>query len=335
MKVYSNFSLLHHNTMGIAATAAVYVEYSTEAELSEALRRRARDEKLLFIGQGSNLLFTHDFEGTVMHGNIGGIEVVEDGDDSSIVRVGAGVVWDDFVCWCLEHRLYGVENLSLIPGEVGAAAVQNIGAYGAELSDVAEAVETIEVATGEARTFSRQECAYAYRHSFFKDHFEEYVVHHVRFRLSKHFVPLLKYGSLKKEFASREGSVDAGQIRQYVVAARQSKLPDPAEIGNAGSFFMNPVVEPAKMQSLRASYPDIPHFASEGGGEKIPAAWLIEQCGWKGRRVGNVGVYARQPLVIVNYGGATAKEVVEQAERVVADVRARFGINLKPEVQYI
>lgn len=334
MKIYSNYPLLHHNTMGIAATAAVYVEYSTEAELAEALHRRPGNKRLLFIGQGSNLLFTRDFEGTVMHGSIGGIEVVEDKGDSCIVSAGAGVVWDDFVRWCLEHRLYGVENLSLIPGEVGAAAVQNIGAYGAEFSDVVEAVETIEVATGEARTFSRRECAYAYRHSFFKDHFEEYVVVRVRFRLSKHFVPLLKYGSLKKEFDSREGLADAGQIRQYVVEARQGKLPDPAEIGNAGSFFMNPVVGLEKMQELRTSYPEIPHFASEGG-EKIPAAWLIEQCGWKGRRVGNVGVYARQPLVIVNYGGATAKEVVELADRVVADVRDKFGISLKPEVQYV
>lgn len=336
MKVYSNYPLLHHNTMGIAATAARYVEYSDEAELAEALRgSRGSGGRLLFIGQGSNLLFTRDFDGTVMHGNIGGIEVVREDNDGCVVSAGAGVVWDDFVRWCLEHNLYGVENLSLIPGEVGAAAVQNIGAYGAEFCDVAEAVETIEAATGEARTFPLPECGYSYRHSFFKDHPGEYVVHHVRFRLSKRFVPQLKYGSLRKEFLSHGGSVDAGQIRRYVAEARRSKLPDPREAGNAGSFFMNPVVEPGKMRELLAAYPDIPHFASESGGEKIPAAWLIEQCGWKGRRVGNVGVYARQPLVIVNYGGATAREVAGLADRVMADVRAKFGIGLRPEVQYV
>lgn len=335
MKAYRDFPLLRHNTMGIAATAARYVEYSDEAELAEALRSRGSGEKLLFIGQGSNLLFTRDFDGTVMHGNIGGIEVAREDDDSCVVSAGAGVAWDDFVRWCLEHSLYGVENLSLIPGEVGAAAVQNIGAYGAEFCDVAEAVETIEVATGEARTFSLPECGYSYRHSFFKDHPGQYAVHHVRLRLSKRFVPQLKYGSLRREFLSHGGPVDAGQIRQYVAEARRSKLPDPKETGNAGSFFMNPVVEPAKMRELLAAYPDVPHFASEGGGEKIPAAWLIEQCGWKGRRVGNVGVYARQPLVIVNYGGATGREVAELADRVMADVRAKFGISLRPEVQYV
>lgn len=338
MKVLENFSLLHHNTFAMDVKAKRFVEYQNVCELKEVLGRfggnENRDSKKLFIGRGSNLLFTRDFDGTVFHGNISGVEVVRETDDHVLVSVGAGVVWDDFVAWCVDNNLYGAENLSLIPGEVGAAAVQNIGAYGCEASDIIESVETVDVSGLQDASFSVSQCRYAYRRSFFKENPGKYVVHHVVFRLSRKFIPNLEYKALEKEFGECVGNFGARDIREYVTDMRKSKLPDPKIYGNAGSFFMNPIVSDSLFRELQKAYPAIPHYTADGG-IKIPAAWLIQQCDWKGKRRGNAGVYEKQPLVIINCGGAKAMEIAELSQCVIDDVRQKFNITLKPEVQFI
>lgn len=338
MKVYENYSLLHHNTFGIDARCRRFTEYETTDELREALAalRERPGEPFLHIGAGSNLLFTRDFPGTILHSAICGVSMAGGNADAVLLRVGAGEVWDDFVAHCVDGHLYGMENLSLIPGEVGAAAVQNIGAYGEEVERFIDCVETIEVATGKERVFTHDECRYGYRSSFFKGEGRgSYVVTHVVFRLSRRFSPELSYGALQKEM-ERRGMHDptAAELRRLVVDIRRSKLPDPSERGNAGSFFVNPVVSEEKYRELAARYPDIPHYAMPDG-VKIPAGWMIEQCGWKGRSLGRTGVHDRQALVLVNLGGATGRDVVALSDAIRADVRDRFGIDLRPEVNFI
>ena len=338
MDVHENFPLLHRNTFAVEAKAAKFVEYYSVKELKEALGdfcgRKCGSDRNLFVGQGSNLLFTKDFGGTVFHGCISDVDVAADEGDSVLVSVGAGMLWDDFVAWCVGNSLYGAENLSLIPGEVGAAAVQNIGAYGSEVSGIIESVEAFDVCSLEAKKFTARDCGYSYRHSFFKDNPGKFAVHHVVFRLSRTFVPNLEYKALEKEFAGRAGRFGAKDVREFVIGMRRAKLPDPKILGNAGSFFMNPVVSGERFAELRKAFPDIPHFATDKG-IKIPAAWLIQQCGWKGRRMGNAGVYEKQPLVIVNLGGAKADEIVSLSKCVTDDVLRKFGITLKPEVQFV
>lgn len=338
MKVYENYSLLHHNTFGIDARCRRFIEYETADELHEALAvlREHPDEPFLHIGAGSNLLFTRDFPGTILHSAIRGVDMAGGNADTVLLRVGAGEVWDDFVARCVSRHLYGIENLSLIPGEVGAAAVQNIGAYGEEVEKFIDCVETIEVASGKARVFTHDECRYGYRSSFFKgEGHGRYVVTHVVFRLSCRFAPVLSYGALQKEMERRGmHNPTAEELRRLVVDIRRAKLPDPSERGNAGSFFVNPVVSEEKYRELAARYPDMPHYAMPGG-VKIPAGWLIEQCGWKGRPLGRTGVHDRQALVLVNLGGATGSDVVALSDAIRSDVRDRFGIDLHPEVNFI
>ncbi len=343
MRVSKNYSLLGQNTFAIDAKAARFVEYETTEDLREALTFWKQEffsktiplcKQILFVGKGSNLLFTEDFKGTVFHGNLSDINIVGENSDEVLVSVGAATVWDDFVAWSLNHNLYGAENLSAIPGEVGAAAVQNIGAYGAEVSDLIYSVETICVDNLKDCSFSRQDCKYSYRHSFFKEHFEEYAVHHVVFRLQKRYTPVLKYGALKDFFEKNGNKATAMQVRQFVVETRENKLPSPSVLGNAGSFFMNPIVSSDKLTELLSLYPAIPHYNSEKG-TKLSAAWLIDQCGWKGKRIGNVGTYSKQPLVIVNYGGATGEEIVAFAQTLTDEVFRKFGIKLRPEVQFV
>lgn len=338
MKVYENYSLLHHNTFGIDARCRRFIEYETVDELRQALAglRERPDEPFLHIGAGSNLLFTADFPGTILHSAIRGRSEAGADADTVLLRVGAGEVWDDLVAHCVDHRLYGIENLSLIPGEVGAAAVQNIGAYGEEVEKFIDRVETVEVATGEERVFTHDECRYGYRSSFFKGEGRgRYVVTHVVLRLSRRFAPELSYGALQKEM-DRLGMHEptAAELRRLVVDIRRAKLPDPSERGNAGSFFVNPVVSEEKYRELSARHPDMPHYTMPGG-VKIPAGWLIEQCGWKGRSLGPTGVHDRQALVLVNLGGATGRDVVALSDAIRADVRKSFGIDLHPEVNFI
>lgn len=302
-----------------------------------ALLPELRQAPLLVIGGGSNLLFTQDFDGNVLHPQMSGIEVRRDDDESVLLRCGAGEVWDDVVAYAVEHGYYGMENLSLIPGEVGASAVQNIGAYGAEAKDVIYAIEAIDIATGEGRIFFNDDCAYGYRESKFKSEWKgKYVITYVTYRLSKTFTPHLDYGNLHTVLAEK-GIVapTAADVRQAVIEIRESKLPDVKVEGNAGSFFKNPVVSREKYEALLADYPNMPHYNVDAEHEKIPAGWMIDQCGWKGKTLGRAGVHSKQALVLVNKGGATGSEIVALCEAVRKDVYDKFGVHISPEVNII
>lgn len=331
------YSLLHHNTFGIDAGCRDFKDYKNEEEL-RGLLPQLKGERWLHIGSGSNLLFVRDFSGIILHSSIKGIKEVRRDGNYVRVQAGAGEVWDDFVAVCTERGWYGLENLSYIPGEVGACAVQNIGAYGAEAGQFIEEVETICVETGEKRVFCRDECRYAYRSSVFKKDLKgQYVVTYVTFRLKLKFSPDVEYGAIQRELVARgivSSTLTAQTLRKIIIEIRKAKLPDPAVTGSAGSFFMNPVVSQHKFEELLKIYPDMPHYPVEDG-VKIPAGWMIEQCGWKGRSLGAAGVYARQALVIVNLGGATGGDIVRLSDAVRKDVKERFGIEIFPEVNFI
>ena len=327
-----NYSLLAHNTFGIDAKCCRFVEYSSVEEAQQIAREL--QESYLLIGAGSNLLLTQDFEGTVVHSALKGIEA----QPNSHVRCGSGETWDEVVAWCVGHGLYGAENLSLIPGEVGASAVQNIGAYGAEVKDLIESVEAVEIGTGRLCVFTREECQYGYRDSRFKHEWKnKYLITHVVYRLSSdESRQSTEYGNIRSEL-NRRGiqTPTAAQLRQVVIDIRNAKLPDPKVTGNAGSFFMNPVVERQKFEQLLAAHPNMPHYYIDADHEKIPAGWMIDQCGWKGRSLGRAGVHDKQALVLVNRGGATGQEIVDLCNTIRADVKAKFGIDIHPEVNII
>lgn len=334
MKDYQDYSLSAYNTFGIKARCRRFLEYSDVQEaqhIAGVLKSAAED--FLIVGRGSNLLLTGDFPGIVVHAAVHGIEQL----DATTIRCGSGEVWDDVVAWCVAHRLYGAENLSLIPGEVGASAVQNIGAYGVEVKDLIETVEAVEIATGRVLHFSNADCCYAYRDSRFKhDWKNRYLLTHVTYRLSANPQLHLSYGNITTEL-ERRGIAEstAEQLRQVIIDIRNAKLPDPQVMGNAGSFFMNPVVSRQLFEQLLAKYPLMPHYYIDEGHEKIPAGWLIEQCGWKGRSLGRAGVHSRQALVLVNLGGATGSEVVNLCRTVQRDVKEKFGIDIYPEVNIV
>ena len=326
-----DYSLLAHNTFGINARCSRFLEYQTVEEAKQVATMLG-ETPYIIIGGGSNLLLTRDYDGIVVHSAIRGIE-----QHGECVRCGSGEVWDNIVAWTIAHGLYGGENLSLIPGDVGASAVQNIGAYGVEVKDLIEQVEAVEIATGRLCTFTNAECQYGYRDSRFKhDWKNRYLITHVTYRFSKTFEPRLDYGNIRSELERRGiNSPTASQLREVVIDIRQQKLPDPQVTGNAGSFFMNPVVSREKYEALAVQYPDIPHYTIDAEHEKIPAGWMIDQCGWKGRSLGRAGVHAKQALVLVNLGGATGQEIVELCETICRDVEERFGITIHPEVNII
>lgn len=337
MKDYNHYSLLAHNTFGMDVCADRFVEYESVEELRcFLLSPEAKTGRLLHIGAGSNLLFTGDFPGIILHSALRGIEVIAETEKEIWVRVGAGEVWDDFVAHTVRCGWYGAENLSLIPGEVGASAVQNIGAYGVEAKDLIVQVETVACQTGKTRLFQADECGYAYRRSVFKEELKgQYIVTHVTYRLGKQPCFRLDYGNIRSELEKEGGELTLQRLREVIVRIRQEKLPDPAVTGNAGSFFMNPLVPDALFQELKRSYPDLPHYPATSGKVKLPAGWLIDRCGWKGRALGRAGVHPRQALVLVNLGGATGTDILRLAAAIQASVRERFGIELCPEVNYI
>lgn len=333
---YTNYSLLSHNTFGIAVNATDFYEYETEEELLSLIREGRLGHRLLHIGAGSNLLFTEDFVGTVLHSGIRGREIVEENEERVLLRVGAGETWDDVVAWTLSQGWSGAENLSLIPGEVGASAVQNIGAYGVEAKDLIVKVETVNLATGERRVFEQEACEYSYRSSVFKHSLRgKYAVTHVVYHLSKTFTPHLEYGHLCESLPANGATITPAEVREVIISMRHRKLPDPREIGNAGSFFVNPMVGRATYDVLQQTYPDMPYYAMPDGRVKIPAGWLIEQCGWKGRSLGAAGVYARQALVLVNHGGATGQDILRLCKAVQQSVWQKFHIEIHPEVNVI
>lgn len=337
MKELYNCSLLPYNTFGMDVKVSRFVEYASVEELRGLWNaEREAVARALHIGGGSNLLFASDYEGLILHSAIKGYTVVKETEEEVEVRVGAGEVWDDFVAYTVANGWYGAENLSLIPGEVGASAVQNIGAYGVEAKDLIVSVDTFGLETGEERRFMQEECRYAYRESVFKQELKgKYAVTFVTYRLKKHPVFHLEYGNIRAELEKQGCQVDLENVRRIIIAIRQAKLPDPKVLGNAGSFFMNPVVPKMQFEALLAQYPDMPHYPVDDAHVKIPAGWMIDRCGWKGKRVGHAGVHEKQALVLVNCGGATGKEVMHLAEEIVASVRERFGVTIRPEVNYI
>ena len=344
----TDHSLLQHNTFGINVRCARYVELES---VEEACHFFPADFQPVFvIGGGSNLLFTNDYPGTIVRSAIRGITVSTqtDGKGGSepdiLVRAGSGEAWDHLVDYCTAHDWHGLENLSLIPGDVGASAVQNIGAYGSEAADTIVSVEAVDTATGKTVIIPAADCGYGYRQSRFKtDWRARYFITHVTYRLSAHFQPRLDYGNLRAVLRQRSigDQPTASQLRQAVIDIRREKLPDPEVTGNAGSFFMNPIVSRQHYERLAAKYPQMPSYPVGGrasgsdndeGQVKLAAGWLIDQCGWKGRTLGPAGVHDRQALVLVNRGGATGDDILALCRAIQHDVRERFDIELKPEV---
>lgn len=328
-----DYNLLNNNTFGISEQCSHFVQFDTQDEVAAfvvSLTDVARP--LLIIGGGSNLLLTRKFEGTVLRSNIQGIE-----QNGTMVRCGSGVVFDDFVAYCVEHNLYGAENLSIIPGDVGASAVQNIGAYGREAKDIIHSIEAIEIATGNHVVIYNKDCDYGYRQSRFKGEWKDkFIITYVTYQLSDEFIPYTSYGNINTELSARGiTNPTAKDIRDVIIDIRNAKLPDPKVEGNAGSFFMNPVVPRQVFERLLADYPQMPHYYVDDENEKIPAGWLIDQCGWKGKTLGKAGVHRNQALVLVNRGGAKGSDIVDLCHAIQKDVKEKFGIEIRPEVNFV
>jgi UDP-N-acetylmuramate dehydrogenase len=339
LKIQSNYSLKRHNTFGIDCKAALFIEVTSEEELVDFLRNSPLKADLkLILGGGSNMLLTKDIDGLVLHISIKGKRVVSQNDESAIIEAKGGENWHDLVVWAIEQNLGGIENLSLIPGNSGTAPMQNIGAYGVELKDVFESLDAIEIETGKKLTFDKQTCEFGYRESIFKHAAKgKFIITSIRLKLSKppHSVST-HYGAIKTELAKRNISEPTiKDVSEAVIAIRQSKLPDPKEIGNSGSFFKNPIVEEVIANQLERKHGGIPIYPAQTGYKKLAAGWLIEQAGWKGYRKGEAGVHKKQALVLVNYGNATGDEVLDLAKTIIKDVHSKFGIELIPEVNVI
>jgi UDP-N-acetylmuramate dehydrogenase len=333
-KVEHKISLQPFNTFGVSVLADQLLRITSVLQLQRVLRENK--PPVLILGGGSNILFTDDVEGLILKNEIRGKQVVEESGQSVLVEVGSGENWHKFVQWCLEQDFGGVENLSLIPGTVGAAPIQNIGAYDVELCEVFEKLEAVELQSGSRRTFYRNDCHFEYRDSIFKRTLKEkYFITRVFLRLTKtpHHRIDISYGALRGII--REMGIDQPTIQQVsraVIQIRDSKLPNPEQLGNAGSFFKNPVIREEQLADLKGQFPEIVCYPAGEGMVKVPAGWLIEQCGWKGRRFGSAGCYEKQALVLVNYGGATGGEICELARRIARSVEEKFGIELEREV---
>ena len=334
MRDFRNYSLKENNTFGIEAKCSRFIEFEDVDEAVEVAKiLKGSDTPYIIIGGGSNLLLTKDFDGVVVRSGIKGYTI---NDDCRMV-CGSGEIWDDMVARSIEAGYYGMENLSLIPGDVGASAVQNIGAYGAEAKDVIESIEAVCIATGEVVTFRCEECGYGYRQSRFKHEWKDkFLITSVTYRLKKSFEPHLEYGNIRAELGKKGISVPtAQQLRDTIIEIRNAKLPDPKVMCNAGSFFMNPIVDRKKYESLAEKYEGMPHYEIDADHVKIPAGWMIDQCGWKGKTLGRAGVHDKQALVLVNRGGATGEEIVTLCETIRKDVNTKFGIDIHPEVNIV
>jgi UDP-N-acetylmuramate dehydrogenase len=338
LPVEHHFSLRRHNTFGVEAFAQAFLPI-VSIDILQRVRASTNLCGLprLVLGGGSNILFTHDFAGLVLHMRTKGIEITGDDRNATYVRAAAGENWHEFVRWTLEHGLSGLENLSLIPGSVGAAPIQNIGAYGVELKDRFHALTAFDFDTGEVVTLNRDACEFGYRDSVFKHRLRERtVIIDVTFALPKRWKPNTDYADVAKELSMRGiETPTAKDISEAVIAVRTRKLPDPGEIGNAGSFFKNPIVTSSLRDKLLEAYPQMVSYPQSDGSFKLAAGWLIDQCGWKGKNVGAAGVYEKQALVLVNRGGAQGWEIAQLARAIQQDVQARFGVLLEPEPVYI
>jgi len=338
MSIQQNFSLKNYNTFGIDVAAAFFVAVHSVEDLQQVLLENRGKKEVMILGGGSNMLLTKDLDCLVIYNQIEGFEIVGEEENEAIVAVGGGENWHEFVLKCVENDLGGVENLSLIPGTVGASPIQNIGAYGVELKDVFERLEAVKLSTGEVEIFDKVACQFGYRDSIFKrDLKDKYCITKVYFRLSKHDHKINNaYGAIAQVLESKnitEPSIK--DVSEAVIGIRQSKLPNPKILGNSGSFFKNPEIPQNQFDELQKCFPEIVNYPLSNGKIKIPAGWLIEQCGWKGKRVGNTGAYEKQALVLVNYGNATGQEVYQLAQEIANSVQEKFEITITPEVNVL
>ncbi len=333
----SNISLKPFNTFGIDVNANRFATFSSVEELKSLLSQRESNEPLLILGGGSNVLLTKSFEGLVLKNEIKGFELVSENSVEVVVESGAGEVWHQLVMNCIENGYAGLENLSLIPGSVGASPMQNIGAYGVEIKDVFEYLDAYEISTGKIKRFSKEDCAFGYRESVFKNIYkDQFVICKVAFRLSKNPKINTSYGAIESELQKMGISEPTiRDVSKAVISIRQSKLPDPNVLGNAGSFFKNPVVDESLVEKIKATYADVPNYPAESGKRKLAAGWLIETAGWKGKIMDTCGVHKLQALVLVNYGGSTGKQVYDLSSQIIDDVYHKFGVRLEREVNIL
>jgi UDP-N-acetylmuramate dehydrogenase len=332
--ISKNQNLQAHNTFGIQAKANCFARFQSVAQLASLLNEHI--EPLLILGGGSNILLTKDFEGTVLKNEINGIDVFKEDEDFAFVKVGAGVVWHDFVMWAIDNNLGGAENMSLIPGSVGAAPMQNIGAYGVELKSIFHELEALSIDKKELHTFSNSDCDFGYRYSIFKGPLKDkFVISSVSFRLQKKHSFNTSYGAIEEQLQKMSLKPNLKNISDAVIAIRQQKLPDPKKIGNSGSFFKNPVINNEKFQALKKQFPEIVGYPVSETHTKVAAGWLIDQAGWKGYQNGDAGVHKNQALVLVNYGNAKGSEIWQLSEQILQSISEKYGIVLEREVNII
>lgn len=335
MNIQTNFSLKNYNTFGIAAKAKSFVEVQNTTELAAILKE---NQDIFILGGGSNMLLTQNIEKLVVHVNLKGISVIQEDENNVWVTANAGENWHEFVMWCLERNYGGIENLSLIPGNVGTTPIQNIGAYGVEIKDTMAFCEAMKIATQEIKQFSNQECQFAYRESIFKNELKnQYIITSVTFKLTKsQHKQNTSYGAIEAELANQNiQNPTIKDISNAVIAIRQSKLPDPKELGNSGSFFKNPIIAKSLYEKASQQFPEMPHYTVSETEVKIPAGWLIEQAGFKGKRFGDAGIHKNQALVLVNYGNATGTEILAVSKNIQATILEKFGIAIEAEVNII
>ncbi|MES2329134.1 MAG: UDP-N-acetylmuramate dehydrogenase [Bacteroidota bacterium] len=338
MKIFENISLKQVNSFSIDAMARLFAGFSSVDELAELAEAASINQyPLLILGGGSNILFTKDFDGLLLKNELKGIELVGEDDDHYYVKAHAGENWHRFVLYCIGHNYAGVENLSLIPGNIGASPMQNIGAYGVEIKDVFHELEAWHLQEQRIQKFSLPDCEFGYRESVFKKKYKgQFVILNVTFRLCKQPVFHVEYGAIEQELAKMNiQELSIQNISQAVINIRSSKLPDPAVVGNAGSFFKNPLIPQKQYDQLKHSYPAIPGYPAGEGFIKVAAGWLIEQCGWKGYRKGDAGCYDKQALVLVNYGNASGQEIFDLSQSIIENIAEKFGITLEREVNII
>jgi UDP-N-acetylmuramate dehydrogenase len=332
-----NCSLQPYNTFGIDVQATAFDRFSSVTSLETCLKNNTTRLELLIVGGGSNILLTKNFDGLVLKNEIKGFEVISENNQAVIVQVGAGEIWHAFVLKCIELGFAGVENMSLIPGSVGASPMQNIGAYGVEIKDVFHSLEAYHIETGAIHTFDKEQCEFGYRESVFKRKLKgQYVIVSVSFQLSKTATIHKNYGAIETQLTEMGISTPSiKDISDAVIAIRRSKLPDPAVLGNAGSFFKNPVVDQEIVAIILQKFPDAPNYPADTGKRKLAAGWLIEQTGWKGKTIGTCGVHKLQALVLVNYGGSTGQQIYDLSTQIIASVYEKFGVTLEREVNIL
>jgi len=334
-KISSNFSLKHYNTFNIDVKSDKFISINSEDQLIDFLSQHKGEENIFFLGGGSNVLFSKDYNGTIIHISIKGKKIIEELDDSIIIEVNSGENWHEFVKWSIENNYGGIENLSLIPGNVGAAPIQNIGAYGVELKDVFDSCRVLSIDSKKIQHYNKGECQFDYRTSVFKSKPKnKYIILSIRLKLTKDSHSYnLSYDSLKERFNDKE--INLSNISDEIIKIRESKLPDPKKIGNCGSFFKNPLIELKDLEKILEKYPKLPHHKIQNGLYKIPAAWLIEKMGFKEKNLGDAGVYNNQPLVVVNNGNASGSDILNFTNSIKKSVQEEFNIDLEEEVNII